>query len=206
LRRSRSGWRSREPSASPARWGSRSPAGEDARRADLARALLALGSNVERQKNLPAAVRRLADDVRIVRLSRVYDTAAVGSPSAPPFYNAALEIEAETTAAALRRDVLRPIEAELGRVRTGDAYEPRTIDLDLVWWLGPGSVPLDPDVARYRHLAEPLADVAPRLRLPATGETLRAVADRLARERPGDRIEPVALRAWERIRSRVREP
>jgi GTP cyclohydrolase I len=148
--------------------------------------LVTLGSNVERERNLPVAVARLRRHPRIAvrAVSPVYETSPVGGgPDQPPYFNAALMIETDLSSADLR-EALRAIEQELGRVRTADKCAPRTIDLDVAWFggspteSGGPSLP-DPDILRFPHLAIPLADVAPDWRHPELGVTLRHIADSL---------------------------
>ena len=176
-------------------------------RAHRATAYLSLGSNVEPEKNLPAALRLLAGEVRILGVSRVYATEPIGPPGQPDFLNAAVSITTERGPAELKRGVLRPIEARLDRERSGNPYEPRTIDLDLLWWDSSGGSVIEPDLLTRRHLARPLADIAPDLVHPETGESIRELADRLVREQPDVRIEVVDLPGWRRaLSSPVPEP
>jgi 2-amino-4-hydroxy-6-hydroxymethyldihydropteridine diphosphokinase len=167
------------------------------------RVLVTLGSNIDPERNLPEAVRRLAERVEVRAVSRVYESAAVAGPAATPvaaatkiegptpinatFLNAAVEIVTGLEPAQLKRDLLRPLEAELGRVRTADRNAPRTIDLDLSLYgdrviddPAQRLVLPDPDILRFAHVALPLADVAPALRHPVSGQTLREIAAALA--------------------------
>ncbi len=146
--------------------------------------LLTLGSNVERARNLPRAIAALGErpDWRLRAVSPFYETAAVGGSSPQPvFWNAAAWIETRLEPALLRR-ALRELEAALGRVRTTDKYAPRPIDLDIAFYgdsvlsVDGHEIP-DPDVARFPHLALPLADVAPNWVHPVLGVTLRQLAD-----------------------------
>jgi 7,8-dihydro-6-hydroxymethylpterin-pyrophosphokinase len=94
-------------------------------------------------------------------------------------------IETELTAAELEERVPQVIEQELGRVRTEDKNAPRTIDLDIALFadqdLDAGSRAFgDPDILRYAHVAVPLSDIAPERRHPATGQTLREIAQGLS--------------------------
>lgn len=90
--------------------------------------------------------------------------------------------------ASLKYGVLRPIEARLGRIRTTDPNAPRTIDLDIAL-AGEETVEdpergifvPDPDIARYAHLAFPLRDLDPNLRIPGGRGTLADVAAALER-------------------------
>jgi len=162
----------------------------DRARADLEprliRAFISIGSNVDAERNLPEAVRRLAGLCRLLSVSPVYETQPVGTPSADQsnFLNAAALVETELTAAQLKSQVLQPIEQELGRVRTANRNAPRTIDLDIslygnqVLEVGGRHIP-DPDMLRFPHVAVPLADLAPEQRHPETGETLADIAQRM---------------------------
>ena len=145
---------------------------------------LSLGSNIEPQNHLPLAVRQLAELVTVRGRSKVYASAAVGAPpDSPPFLNAAVEIATNLEPAELKYQILRPLEARLGRVRNEDRNAARTLDLDLALW---GSRIVDDprhsiflpeaDILRYAHVALPLADLAPEFRHPLSGQTLREIA------------------------------
>ncbi|HSJ56525.1 MAG TPA: 2-amino-4-hydroxy-6-hydroxymethyldihydropteridine diphosphokinase [Anaerolineae bacterium] len=142
----------------------------------MARVLIAMGSNIDPERNLREAVRRLAERCDVLATSPVYETAPVGKTDQPNFLNAAVLIETGLDAGALKEQVLRAIEQELGRVRTEDKNAPRTIDLDIVLYRGQV---VDPDVRRYAHVAVPLADLAPEVRDPETGQTLATIAGAL---------------------------
>lgn len=158
--------------------------------------LLSLGSNVEPRENLPRAVALLARRFPVRAVSRVWETEPVGAPGTPPFLNAAVLIETALAPRALKHEVLRPLEARLGRVRGGDPNAPRTVDIDIALYdelvlEAPGdrlALP-DPAILTRAHVALPLAEVAPGLRHPLTGETLAAIARRFAGA-PGVRVCP----------------
>ena len=95
------------------------------------RVYLSLGSNIDPAVNLPEAVARLAERLRVRAVSGVWASAAKGAPGAPPFLNAAVRVETDLLPRALKRDLLRPLEAAMGRVRSGDPNAPRQIDIDL---------------------------------------------------------------------------
>jgi len=146
------------------------------------RALLALGSNIEPEQNLPAALGLLAalPDVEVVAISGVYESPPLGRPGDPWFRNAALGVETTLSPPELRQ-AARDIEACLGRVRGGDPYAPRTIDIDLAAYEGfegeveSSRVP-DPEISRRAFLALPLAEVAPDWLLGTPGRTLAEIA------------------------------
>jgi 2-amino-4-hydroxy-6-hydroxymethyldihydropteridine diphosphokinase len=148
------------------------------------RVFVAMGSNIEPEKNLRRAVALLSERVDLVDVSSVYETAPVGKEDQASFLNAAVVIRTSHSAAVLKREVLSGIEQVLGRVRTEDKNAPRTIDLDIALFdydvlaVGSRRIP-DPDIETYPHLAVPLADVAPYYVHPESGRALREIADSL---------------------------
>ena len=148
------------------------------------RALISLGSNVDPEKYLPLAVKRLEELGPLIGVSMVYQNPAIGSLAQPDFLNAAALVETELSAAEIRQR-LRQIEADLGRTRSADKNAPRTIDLDLCL-LGaqvldtPEFTLPDPSLLARAHLAIPLAELDPDFLYPTTGEPLRTIASRLA--------------------------
>ena len=146
------------------------------------RALVVLGSNIAPERNLPEAVARLraVAGVEVAAVGGTYESPPFGRAGDPWFRNCALLLETALSPEELRT-AFRGVEAELGRVRSGDRFAPRPIDIDLVAVAGfegdVGGKPLpDPDIPRHAFLALPLADVAPDWVLPGEGRTLREIA------------------------------
>jgi len=162
------------------------------------RIFITIGSNIDPERHLPEAVKRLAGEIRVVGVSRVYETAPVGA-TGPNFLNAAVMAETDTPPALFKFGLLRPIEALLGRVRTDDKNAPRTIDLDIALY---GQLTLDdprngirlpdPDILTRAHVALPLADLDPNFVHPVTGETLGRIAARF-KNTPGVSLHPLKL-------------
>jgi 2-amino-4-hydroxy-6-hydroxymethyldihydropteridine diphosphokinase len=150
-----------------------------------------LGSNIDKERNLPEAVRLLTTLERVVAVSSVYETAPVGLEDQPHFFNAAVQVETDLTAAAFRRQVLAKIEQLLGRVRTADKNAPRTIDADLILFNddvfeldATHHIP-DPELLEFPHIAVPIAELAPDMPHPETGDRLGYIAAQLATKRTG---------------------
>ncbi len=85
--------------------------------------------------------------------------------------------------------LLKRIERDFGR-RRGVRWSARVLDLDiLLWsgghWRGPWLTVPHPGLARRRFVLEPLAEIAPRWRIPGTALTARHLRARLLR--PVDR-------------------
>ena len=159
----------------------------------MPRVVISLGSNIDKEHNLPAAVRLLASSpaVSLVAVSPVYETASVGAGDGPHFFNAAVLLLTTQTAAELKDGLLSDVERALGRVRTADKNAPRTIDLDITLYDDdifeytpsdgrPRRVP-DPDLRRFPHCLQPVADLLPDMPHPETGEPLGRLAERLRR-------------------------
>ena len=149
------------------------------------RVFVLLGSNVDKERNLPAAV-HLLHLHGLVRVSAAYETPPVGTDHPEPFLNAAAELRTELDPVTFKREVCGGIEQALGRIRDPhDRFAPRTIDLDIALWNDEvltvlGSPVPDPDLLRHLHAALPLADLAPDQRHPVDGRTLAAIAAALA--------------------------
>jgi 2-amino-4-hydroxy-6-hydroxymethyldihydropteridine diphosphokinase len=161
------------------------------------RVVLLLGSNIDKERNLPAAVRLLTEAVAVVSVSPVYETGPVGLESQPNFFNAATIIQTDESAVELKDGLIREIEFKLHRTRTADRNAPRTIDLDIVLYDDAvfDYTPADgrtrhipePELSRFVHCALPVADLLPTMSHPETGEPLRRIADRLLRESDAER-------------------
>ena len=95
-------------------------------------AYLGLGSNLgRRSRNLSAARRRLRQKgARILRQSRVIETAPWGVTEQPWFLNQVLEVEWVGTARQLLR-AAKSVEHEGGRTPTR-RWGPRVIDIDIL--------------------------------------------------------------------------
>jgi 2-amino-4-hydroxy-6-hydroxymethyldihydropteridine diphosphokinase len=104
--------------------------------------------------------------------------------------NAAVLLETALAPDEFRRQVIVPIEQQLGRKRDpANKNAPRTIDLDIALWdegsfdFGekPWHVP-DANITRFIHVARPLADLAPGYVHPEDGRTLAEIAAALPAE------------------------
>ena len=144
-------------------------------------AYLSLGSNIEPEENLPRAVKMLAESSKLLAISPVWETLPLGMTNQPNFLNAATLVETERTAEAFKQNVIRQIEYDLGRVRNGDKYGPRPIDIDImlfnqqIFELDNHHIP-DPELLARPFVAIPLAELAPDYQHPETGQTLRDIA------------------------------
>ncbi len=96
---------------------------------------IGVGSNIEPEINIPAALKVLQNHVIITDISPVFITKPIGGDQKQPdFINCVIKIEPKTTFTPLefKFNILRAIETQLKRLRTEDKYMPRTIDLDIL--------------------------------------------------------------------------
>jgi 2-amino-4-hydroxy-6-hydroxymethyldihydropteridine diphosphokinase len=148
------------------------------------RAFIAVGSNLEAERNVTAALELLGRRVRIIATSSFHWTKALGAP-APDFLNGVVEIETELGPLELKRLVLQPIEDELGRERSDDRFAARTIDLDLVLYGdltsdAEGLVLPAPEIFERAFVALPLLELEPELALPGASSTLAELVQGLS--------------------------
>lgn len=153
--------------------------------------VIVAGSNLDRDRCMPEAIRRLRRDPRIAvrSVSSCYESPSVGGPEgAPDFLNAAVVASTSLDPEGLR-DALHAIEDDLGRVRTEDPNAPRTIDLDIAFYgdlvkdFDGWSIP-DPNTETHAHAAIPIAEIAPEWVHPVNGLTMAEIATRTASAQP----------------------
>ena len=143
---------------------------------------LGLGSNIgDREAQLRAAVERLAaNDLRLLRVSPIYETEPLELTAQRWFLNQVLEAETSLFPMQLLARVGR-IERALGRVRTVP-NGPRTIDIDILLY-GASVVRSEkleiphPRMAERRFVLAPLADLNPDLRHPVTHRTVKEMLE-----------------------------
>jgi 2-amino-4-hydroxy-6-hydroxymethyldihydropteridine diphosphokinase len=145
-------------------------------------AYLGLGSNIgDREQNLREALAKLAaPDLRVARLSSVYETEPVGFAAQRWFLNLVVEIETDLFPMQLLSRTAK-IEQALGRARTVK-NGPRTLDIDILLYgrAVVRSAKLEiphPRMAERRFVLAPLAELAPDLRHPVTHQSIRAMLD-----------------------------
>ena len=153
----------------------------------MARAFIAVGSNINPAENVRRALIRLAQTAVVRGVSTVYLTEPVGCQDQASYYNCVIEVETDVGPQDFKCRVLLPIETSLGRTRTADRYAARTIDLDLILYGDlvvnqTGLVLPDPDIVHRAFLAAPLCELAPDLVLPGSGRSVRDIAAELSRQ------------------------
>ena len=141
-------------------------------------AYLSLGSNVgNREQHLRSAIERLdSAGIRVIRRSSLYETEPQELRGQPWFLNIVLEVETSLFPMQLLH-AIQKIEKAMGRKRLV-AKGPRTIDIDILLFGGfvVSTTTLQiphPRFPQRRFVLEPLAELAPDLRHPASHQTVR---------------------------------
>lgn len=147
---------------------------------------LGLGTNLgDKEQNLRDAVQKIEEQIgKVLSLSAFYATAPWGFTSDNSFLNAAACVD--TALAPLQvLEKTQAIERELGRTRKSvdGAYSDRLIDIDLLLYedlilsvTSPSGATLilpHPLMTERDFVMKPLAEIAPGLRHPALGKTIR---------------------------------
>lgn len=145
----------------------------------LHRVCLILGSNIDSTVNLPRAIDALRLACVVEAVSGIWESPAIGGRG-PDYLNAAVVVQTEMPVETLKYQVLRPLEARLGRVRTDDKYAARTIDIDIVTY---DADITDNELWERAHMASPAAELIPCYQS-ASGEYLEQAAERLAKVWP----------------------
>jgi 2-amino-4-hydroxy-6-hydroxymethyldihydropteridine diphosphokinase len=137
----------------------------------MARVYVSIGSNIDREQNIDAALRELAADYGELEHSSVYESDAVGFDSAP-FYNLVVGFRTDESPRVIQES-LHAIENRHGRLRTA-ALSARTLDLDLLLYddlvMSEGKLVLPRnDIDRYAFVLAPLAEIAGTALHPVNG-------------------------------------
>ena len=146
-------------------------------------AYLSLGSNLgDRRENLDKALDYLSQRTRLVKVSSVYDTEAVGNAEQPRFLNLVCQIATRLAPAELLM-LAKGIERKLGR-QPGKVNAPRPIDVDILFY--GNEVVNSPELAiPHSRLTErafvlvPLAEIAPTLVHPVNRKNIKQLLGEL---------------------------
>jgi 2-amino-4-hydroxy-6-hydroxymethyldihydropteridine diphosphokinase len=152
-------------------------------------AYLGLGSNLgDRAANLLRALKALRDaGLNLTAISSIYETEPVDFLDQPDFLNMAIAVSAPQIEPFSLLKLCLDVEARLGRERLTPKGA-RVIDIDLLLF---GGAVIDgfrdgvaltlphPRMHLRRFALAPLAEIAPELRHPTSGETIRRLLDNL---------------------------
>lgn len=141
----------------------------------VTRAWLSLGSNLEPEAHLRAALTELRTRFGDIVVSPIYRFRAIGF-AGPDFLNLAVGIDADLDPIALN-DWLHALEDRHGRRRDVPRFSSRTLDIDIVLYgdlvmAGPQHLELPRPELKHAFVLKPLAEIAPDVVHPVLHKTL----------------------------------
>jgi 2-amino-4-hydroxy-6-hydroxymethyldihydropteridine diphosphokinase len=149
----------------------------------LERVYVSIGTNVDREHNLPGGLRALRERFGPLAVSTVYECPAVGFEG-EDFYNCVAAFDCDEPVLTVH-GALHAIEDACGRDRSAPKFSPRTLDIDLLLFGGrivrEGKLVLPrPEIDRVAFVLGPLAELAGDRHHPVHDEPLTALWARFA--------------------------
>jgi 2-amino-4-hydroxy-6-hydroxymethyldihydropteridine diphosphokinase len=136
------------------------------------RGYISIGSNIDKEKHIPASLRALEQCFGTLIVSSIYESEAVGF-SGDVFHNLIVGFDSDLDVKPVAKQ-LRQIELDNGRTRDSQKFSARTLDLDLILYgdliISDGRLQIPRDeIERYAFVLEPLAEIAPTAIHPVSG-------------------------------------
>jgi 2-amino-4-hydroxy-6-hydroxymethyldihydropteridine diphosphokinase len=139
---------------------------------------LLLGGNIgDRALNLKQAITLIEENIgATLNKSSIFITAAWGNQNQPDFYNQAIMLKTLNSPRELLKNLLK-IEEQLGRTRTNDKWQERTIDIDILFYnneiidLPELKIP-HPYIQERKFVLTPLNEIAGKFEHPVLKKTI----------------------------------
>ncbi|MFI3186827.1 MAG: 2-amino-4-hydroxy-6-hydroxymethyldihydropteridine diphosphokinase [Methylococcaceae bacterium] len=137
----------------------------------MTRGYISIGSNIDKDKHIPASLKTLELAFGKLTVSAVYESEPVGF-TGDIFYNLVVGFDSDLEVKAVAKQ-LRQIELDNGRTPDSRKFAARTLDLDLLLYGdlivndGRLQIPRD-EIEFYAFVLEPLAEIAPDLKHPVS--------------------------------------
>jgi len=158
---------------------------------------ISIGSNIDPEVHIPRALHLLRDQL----VSSFYISEALERPDQPRYRNGVARFSTSLEPEILKREVMRKIERECGRIRSSDRNAPRTLDLDIILY-GGRTICTDmltiPDPAIWEHdfVTIPLLEIAPDLEIPGQNRSVSQIESN---------VEAATLSRDEALNQRIQE-
>ena len=146
------------------------------------RVYLSIGSNIDRDVHVTAALDALAEGFGKLIISRVFESESIGF-TGENFYNLVVGIDSDQSIAQLAA-VMHMIEQNNGRSRNGIKFGPRTLDIDILTYgqvvgiVDGVTLPRD-EILKNAFVLIPLADIAAAQSHPVDRQTYRELAEQM---------------------------
>ncbi|HEA26325.1 MAG TPA: 2-amino-4-hydroxy-6-hydroxymethyldihydropteridine diphosphokinase [Ectothiorhodospiraceae bacterium] len=147
----------------------------------MATVLLSLGSNIDKEHNILAGIAALEQHFGSVICSTIYESEAVGFDG-DNFYNLVVQLGTDEPVEVVV-SILKQIEDEHGRTRSGPRFSARTLDIDILLYDELirddelVSIPRD-EILKNAFVLRPLAELVGESLHPQTGESYRELWQR----------------------------
>lgn len=145
---------------------------------------LIIGSNIgDRLKLIMKAESNLKKKVGpIVKESSIYKSEAWGNNLLPEFLNKVIIIKTKISVESIL-SIISEIEKKLGRIRNGDQYISRTIDIDILFYdnliLKSKNLTIPhPKIEERRFVLTPLAQIVPEFIHPVSGQKISKLLEK----------------------------
>ncbi|PZD78654.1 2-amino-4-hydroxy-6-hydroxymethyldihydropteridine diphosphokinase [Mesonia sp. K7] len=145
---------------------------------------LGLGSNLgDKQQFLQQAVTEIEAKIGFVtKTSKTYQTPAYGFDG-EDFYNICVEVKTRFSAEDFLQKVLQ-IETDIGRERSKEGYQNRTVDIDVLFYeneiINQKNLQIPhPEISKRNFVLFPLADIAPDFLHPTENKTVAELKNAL---------------------------
>jgi 2-amino-4-hydroxy-6-hydroxymethyldihydropteridine diphosphokinase len=147
----------------------------------VTRGYISIGSNINKDKHIPASLSALAQAFGELTISSIYESEPVGF-TGDAFYNLVVGFDSDSEVKAVAKQ-LRQIELDNGRTPESRKFAARTLDLDLILYGdlvvndGRLQIPRN-EIEHYAFVLEPLAEIAPNLKHPISHISYAELWDR----------------------------
>jgi 2-amino-4-hydroxy-6-hydroxymethyldihydropteridine diphosphokinase len=170
----------------------------------MALVYIGIGSNIDKEHHVPAAIAELERLFGQLRVSPIFESVAVNcigdNCTGENYYNLVVECETELTINGLMQ-LLKQLEIKQGRKPTDRRYEPRTLDLDLLLYdnIVQSAIPIlpRPEILHNAFVLWPLAQLAPALIHPQQGVSMAALWQAFDKSKQQLALAPLQ---WPKIR------
>ena len=149
-------------------------------------AIISVGSNIgDKQDNCQKGIDRLmaSGNAFLVKASRFYRTSPVDYLDQDWFVNAAVKIETLLKPLELL-EVLKAVQQQCGRTKSGIRFGPRVLDLDIIFYdrLVMNTPTLEiphPRMHKRRFVLQPICDIDPNIVHPLLNISLKSLLNQL---------------------------
>lgn len=117
--------------------------------------IIGIGSNIDADYHIPRMLKLLEGKVKVIQVSKMVRTKAIGMTDQPDYTNGAVRILTPMQMEELSL-LLKQLEDQLGRDRSKPKFGPRNIDLDILIW---NNKIVDPDYYTRDFLRQSAAEL-----------------------------------------------